>query len=204
MKCYWNPYTYIKESEYSLAGSIGNYIKVFVLKTLGNSSINSVIVPIDWPMGILFKNKKGLRGFIPKNMMPILGQSTTVDNILIREPENLKVVAKARARFITKNTVEVYEVNGEVKDYYLLDLSKNIWRDTAEKLLMETLEMKPRLLYALRAEIPNSLKLLKRSVPPGSFILVLPCKFNRVVSERYKLIENTLRGFTKVLCTDLE
>ncbi len=203
MKRYWNPYTFIEEAGYGLVETIGNYVKVFALKNSEDYNINSIIVPIDWPMGILFRSKRGLRGFMPKDLMLILDQSTS-NNILIREPENLRVVAKAEVKLVTKNTVEVYKVYGEVKDYYLLDLPENIWRNIAERLLKETLNIKPKLLYALRAEVPNALKILKRSTPPGSFVLALPCKSGKAISERYKFVEETLRSYTRVLCINLE
>ena len=203
MKQHWNPYTFIEEAGYSLVETIGNYVKVFTLKASEDYDTNSIMVPVDWPMGILFRSRKGLRGLIPRDLM-LISEQPMLNSILIREPENLKVVAKAEARFVTKTTIEVYKVDGEVKDYYLIDLPENLWRSVAEKLLKETLKVKPKLLYALRAEVPNALKILKRSIPPGSFFLALPCEPSGVILGRYKFIKETLRSFARVLCMNLE
>ncbi len=198
MELNWSPYRDIERYGYRLIETIGNYVDIFISENFKEHIY--LILPIDWPMGVLFRSKRNYRSFIPNDLLEF--SRFTKTEILIREPESLKVVGKAKARFLIDNVIEVYEINGDIKNYYLSDLIRNPWRALIRKLLSKAMGKKYMSIYALRAEVNHSIDLLKQNIVPGPFSLALPCIDNNVI-ERYRILKKRLRGFASPLCINL-
>ena len=191
----WSPYLVIEDNSYAFLESIGTNISVY--KSERFKTYKHVVLPVDWPMGLLFRVSSGWK-------VGLLNDVAAHDEEIVayvREPKRLSIVGRIRLKKV-QETWSVTESTGILQNYYLVDPLPSKHRSLVERLVNKTLERRPRLIYAVKTfTTPNVLKVLRGTIRPGPFELAVLCHEGEPLT-LYKSIVKALKGMVDVLCIE--